>query len=74
MTAQAYRSQAGSGNFLHLAVAATELQPGDNVAVNFHLKTTTTKSATPCPTSPTWWVPACGGLALAEFRLPSFAC
>ncbi|XP_041336402.1 complement C3, partial [Pyrgilauda ruficollis] len=39
MTAQAYRSQAGSGNFLHLAVAATELQPGDNLAVNFHLKT-----------------------------------
>ncbi|XP_056366435.1 complement C3 isoform X4 [Oenanthe melanoleuca] len=39
MTAQAYRSQAGSGNFLHLAVAGTELQPGDNLAVNFHLKT-----------------------------------
>ncbi|XP_059349224.1 complement C3 isoform X1 [Ammospiza nelsoni] len=39
MTAQAYRSQAGSGNFLHLAVASTELQPGDNLAVNFHLKT-----------------------------------
>ncbi|XP_059728107.1 complement C3 [Haemorhous mexicanus] len=39
MTAEAYRSQAGSGNFLHLAVAATELQPGDNLAVNFHLKT-----------------------------------
>ncbi|XP_033367610.1 complement C3-like, partial [Parus major] len=39
MTALAYRSQAGSGNFLHLAVAGTELQPGDNLAVNFHLKT-----------------------------------
>uniref|UniRef100_A0A8C9MWU9 Complement C3 n=1 Tax=Serinus canaria TaxID=9135 RepID=A0A8C9MWU9_SERCA len=39
MTAEAYRSQAGSGNYLHLAVAATELQPGDNLAVNFHLKT-----------------------------------
>ncbi|XP_063037967.1 A.superbus venom factor 1-like [Melospiza melodia melodia] len=39
MTAQAYRSQAGSGNFLHLAVATTELQPGDNLPVNFHLKT-----------------------------------
>ncbi|NXQ57140.1 CO3 protein, partial [Anthoscopus minutus] len=39
MTAEAYRSQAGSGNFLHLAVATTELQPGDNLAVNFHLKT-----------------------------------
>lgn len=39
MTAEAYRSQAGSGNFLHLAVPAMELQPGDNLAVNFHLKT-----------------------------------
>lgn len=38
MTAEAYRSQGGSGNFLHLAVGATELQPGDNLAVNFHLK------------------------------------
>ncbi|KAM6100877.1 LOW QUALITY PROTEIN: A.superbus venom factor 1-like, partial [Pterocles gutturalis] len=40
MTAEAYRSQGGSGNLLHLAVGATELQPGDNLAVNFHLKTT----------------------------------
>nr|XP_041567607.1 complement C3 isoform X2 [Taeniopygia guttata] len=39
MTAQAYLSQANSGNFLHLAVATTELLPGDNLAVNFHLKT-----------------------------------
>ncbi|XP_032939716.1 complement C3 isoform X2 [Catharus ustulatus] len=39
MTAEAYRSQGNSGNFLHLAVPATELQPGDNLAVNFHLKT-----------------------------------
>ncbi|NXX21537.1 VCO31 factor, partial [Podargus strigoides] len=38
MTAVAYRSQSGSGNFLHLAVGATEVQPGDNLAVNFHLK------------------------------------
>ncbi|NXE85500.1 VCO31 factor, partial [Cochlearius cochlearius] len=38
MTAQAYRSQGGSGNLLHLAVEAVELQPGDNLAVNFHLK------------------------------------
>ncbi|XP_074023270.1 complement C3, partial [Numenius arquata] len=38
MTAEAYRSQSGSGNLLHLAVGATELQPGDNLAVNFHLK------------------------------------
>ncbi|RMB88129.1 hypothetical protein DUI87_35490 [Hirundo rustica rustica] len=75
MTAQAYRSQAGSGKLpAPGVVAATELQPGDNVAVNFHLKTNDNKVRTPCPTSPTWWVPACGGLALAEFRLPSFAC
>ncbi|XP_032533186.1 complement C3 [Chiroxiphia lanceolata] len=39
MTAQAYRSQAGSGNFLHLAVQATELRAGENLPVNFHLKT-----------------------------------
>ncbi|NWH43708.1 VCO31 factor, partial [Fregata magnificens] len=38
MTAEAYRSQGGSGNLLHLAVGATNLQPGDNLAVNFHLK------------------------------------
>ncbi|NWI23840.1 VCO3 factor, partial [Sula dactylatra] len=38
MTAEAYRSQGGSGNLLHLAVGATEVQPGDNLAVNFHLK------------------------------------
>ncbi|KAK4805918.1 hypothetical protein QYF61_021482 [Mycteria americana] len=38
MTAEAYHSQGGSGNLLHLAVGATELQPGDNLAVNFHLK------------------------------------
>ncbi|XP_066196185.1 complement C3 isoform X2 [Sylvia atricapilla] len=39
MTAQAYRSQGSSGNFLHLAVDTNELQPGDSLAVNFHLKT-----------------------------------
>ncbi|XP_010022318.1 PREDICTED: complement C3, partial [Nestor notabilis] len=39
MVAKAYRSQGASGNFLHLAVGATELQLGDNLAVNFHLKT-----------------------------------
>ncbi|XP_054254851.1 complement C3, partial [Indicator indicator] len=38
MTAEAYRSQAASGNFLHLAVGASEVQPGDSLAVNFHLK------------------------------------
>ncbi|XP_065715319.1 complement C3 isoform X1 [Patagioenas fasciata] len=38
MTAEAYRSQGSSGNFLHLAVGATEVKPGDNLVVNFHLK------------------------------------
>ncbi|NXK56955.1 CO3 protein, partial [Chauna torquata] len=38
MIAQAYQSQGGSGNFLHLAVGASEVQPGDNLLVNFHLK------------------------------------
>ncbi|XP_010151419.1 PREDICTED: LOW QUALITY PROTEIN: venom factor-like, partial [Eurypyga helias] len=38
MTAEAYRSQGASGNLLHLAVGTNELQPGDNLAVNFHLK------------------------------------
>ncbi|KAM4643823.1 complement C3 isoform 1-T1 [Amazona ochrocephala] len=40
MVAEAYRSQGASQNFLHLAVGATELQLGENLAVNFHLKTT----------------------------------
>ncbi|XP_062454335.1 complement C3 [Rhea pennata] len=39
MQAEVYHSQGDSGNFLHLAVTATELQPGDNLPVNFHLKT-----------------------------------
>ncbi|XP_050190168.1 complement C3, partial [Myiozetetes cayanensis] len=38
MTARAYRSQAGSGNFLHLAVQATELKVGESVPISFHLK------------------------------------
>ncbi|XP_061871330.1 complement C3 isoform X2 [Colius striatus] len=38
MTAEAYRSQGRSGNLLHLAVGATELSPGDNLPVNFHVK------------------------------------
>uniref|UniRef100_A0A8C4JAS1 Complement C3 n=1 Tax=Dromaius novaehollandiae TaxID=8790 RepID=A0A8C4JAS1_DRONO len=38
MQAEAYRSQGDSSNFLHLAVTATELKPGDNLPVNFHLK------------------------------------
>ncbi|KAG6924721.1 hypothetical protein G0U57_016637, partial [Chelydra serpentina] len=39
MVAEAYQSQGGSQNYLHLAVTASELKPGDNLLVNFHLKT-----------------------------------
>ncbi|XP_050781017.1 A.superbus venom factor 1-like [Gopherus flavomarginatus] len=38
MVAEAYQSQGGSQNYLHLAVTASELKPGDNLPVNFHLK------------------------------------
>ncbi|KAH1175925.1 hypothetical protein KIL84_020659 [Mauremys mutica] len=38
MVAEAYQSQGGSQNYLHLAVTASELKPGDNLSVNFHLK------------------------------------
>ncbi|NXD18270.1 VCO31 factor, partial [Nothocercus nigrocapillus] len=38
MQAEAYHSQGNSGNFLHLAVTANELKPGDNLPVNFHIK------------------------------------
>ncbi|XP_039370155.1 venom factor-like [Mauremys reevesii] len=39
MVAEAYKTQGGSQNYLHLAVASTELKPGGNLLVNFHLKT-----------------------------------
>uniref|UniRef100_A0A8C8SX57 Complement C3 n=1 Tax=Pelusios castaneus TaxID=367368 RepID=A0A8C8SX57_9SAUR len=38
MVAEAYQSQGGSLNYLHLAVTASELKPGDNLPVNFHPK------------------------------------
>uniref|UniRef100_A0A8C9F9Z3 Complement C3 n=1 Tax=Pavo cristatus TaxID=9049 RepID=A0A8C9F9Z3_PAVCR len=38
MVAEAYQSQGNSGNYLHLAVGASQVQPGDNLPVNFHLK------------------------------------
>ncbi|KAM6294075.1 venom factor-like [Aegotheles albertisi] len=38
MTAEAYRSQGDSGNFLHLDVGSSELQPGENLVMKFHLK------------------------------------
>ncbi|XP_044850427.1 complement C3-like isoform X1 [Mauremys mutica] len=37
MVAEAYQSQGGSRNYLRLAVMASELKPGDNLLVNFHL-------------------------------------
>ncbi|XP_026518859.1 complement C3-like, partial [Terrapene carolina triunguis] len=37
MVAEAYQSQGGSQNYLRLAVTASELKPGDNLLVNFHL-------------------------------------
>uniref|UniRef100_A0A670KL28 Uncharacterized protein n=1 Tax=Podarcis muralis TaxID=64176 RepID=A0A670KL28_PODMU len=38
MIATAYQTQGGSGNFLHLAVTATELKAGDNLPINFNVK------------------------------------
>uniref|UniRef100_A0A8C3HKB8 Complement C3 n=1 Tax=Chrysemys picta bellii TaxID=8478 RepID=A0A8C3HKB8_CHRPI len=38
MVAEAYQSQGGSQNYLHLAVTASDLKPGDNLPVNFYLK------------------------------------
>ncbi|XP_006023407.1 complement C3 [Alligator sinensis] len=39
MVAEAYKTQGGTKNYLHLAVTASELKSGDNLPVNFHLKT-----------------------------------
>uniref|UniRef100_A0A8C3HKP4 Uncharacterized protein n=1 Tax=Chrysemys picta bellii TaxID=8478 RepID=A0A8C3HKP4_CHRPI len=39
MVAEAYQTQGGSRNYLHLAVTSTEIKPGDNLLVNFHLQT-----------------------------------
>lgn len=38
IVAEAYQSQGNSGNYLHLAVGASQVQPGDNLPINFHLK------------------------------------
>ncbi|XP_003216795.1 complement C3 [Anolis carolinensis] len=38
MVAAAYQTQGGSGNFLHLAVSAVELKAGDNLPVNFNIR------------------------------------
>nr|3FRP_A Chain A, Cobra venom factor alpha chain [Naja kaouthia]3HRZ_A Chain A, Cobra venom factor [Naja kaouthia]3HS0_A Chain A, Cobra venom factor [Naja kaouthia]3HS0_F Chain F, Cobra venom factor [Naja kaouthia] len=38
MTAIAYQTQGGSGNYLHVAITSTEIKPGDNLPVNFNVK------------------------------------
>nr|XP_060619580.1 A.superbus venom factor 1-like [Anolis sagrei ordinatus] len=38
MVATAYQTQGGSGNYLHLGITATELKAGDNLMVNFNIK------------------------------------
>lgn len=39
MTAQPYGTMHNSNNYLHLSVSREELKPGDNLKVNFHLRT-----------------------------------
>ncbi|KAL8164554.1 UNVERIFIED_CONTAM: hypothetical protein K2H54_053340, partial [Gekko kuhli] len=39
IVANAYQTQGGSGNYLHLAVTARELRAGDNLPINFNVKT-----------------------------------
>nr|XP_003216856.2 PREDICTED: venom factor [Anolis carolinensis] len=38
MVATAYQTQGGSGNYLHLAVSATDLKAGNSLPVNFNIK------------------------------------
>ncbi|XP_032066838.1 A.superbus venom factor 1-like [Thamnophis elegans] len=38
MTATAYQTQGGSGNYLHVAIPCTEIKPGDNLHVNFNVR------------------------------------
>ncbi|XP_027706662.1 complement C3 [Vombatus ursinus] len=39
MVAQPYQTIAGSNNYLHLSVPSVELKVGDNLNINFHLRT-----------------------------------
>ncbi|XP_074059815.1 complement C3 [Macrotis lagotis] len=39
MVAQPYQTIAGSNNYLHLSVPSVELKAGDNLNINFHLRT-----------------------------------
>ncbi|KAM3846036.1 venom factor-like [Vipera latastei] len=38
MTATAYQTQGGSGNYLHIAITSTEIKPGDNLPVSFNVR------------------------------------
>ncbi|XP_026579363.1 A.superbus venom factor 1, partial [Pseudonaja textilis] len=38
MTATAYQTQGGSGNYLHVAITSTEIKPGDNLPINFNVR------------------------------------
>ncbi|XP_042306235.1 A.superbus venom factor 1-like [Sceloporus undulatus] len=38
MVATAYQTQGGSGNYLHLAITATELKAGDDLPINFNVR------------------------------------
>lgn len=39
MQAQPYSTMHNSNNYLHLSVSRMELKPGDNLNINFHLRT-----------------------------------
>nr|AAW69835.1 complement component C3 [Notamacropus eugenii] len=39
MVAQPYQTEGGSNNYLHLSVPSVELKVGDNLNINFHLRT-----------------------------------
>nr|ABA28746.1 complement protein C3-2 [Austrelaps superbus] len=38
MTATAYQTQGGSGNYLHVAITSTEIKAGDNLPVSFNVR------------------------------------
>nr|ABA28745.1 complement protein C3-1 [Austrelaps superbus] len=38
MTATAYQTQGGSGNYLHVAITSAEIKAGDNLPVNFNVR------------------------------------
>ncbi|KAL7988330.1 hypothetical protein Chor_007249 [Crotalus horridus] len=38
MTATAYQTQGGSGNYLHIAITSTEIKPGNNLPISFSVR------------------------------------